>query len=196
MPPLCRPDPHVPPSAEGTPGDLAAAENPSTGRGAGARRGAAGLSGAEEEERRVPGCPPRRREGWERVGLPLRTAAPHCSRRRSRRGRILPGSCGTGRDAVPRGQWGQPGGGPLRPRCWQGQGLSPPGVSPPGVSHTSCAPVLPYSPTPIVPSMAGVSLGRACRSSTCKAGGWLPSGPFTADKIQISLPCVSECPRA
>ena len=48
-------------SAQGTPGDLAGAEDPHshlTGRGAGPRRGAAGLSGAEEGEGWVPGCPP------------------------------------------------------------------------------------------------------------------------------------------
>lgn len=64
--------------------------------------------------------PPRRREGWEGAGLPLRTAAAHCSRRQSSRGRILPGSRSTRRDTVPRGQRGQPGVGRLRPRCWQG----------------------------------------------------------------------------
>lgn len=48
------------------------------------------------------------------------------------------------------------------------------------------------SPAPIFPRTVRVSLGRACRSSTCKAGGWLPSEPFTADKIQFSLPCAAE----
>lgn len=42
-------------------------------------------------------CP---REGWEGAGLPLRTAAAHCSRRQSSRA----SSCGTLGSPVPRRQ--------------------------------------------------------------------------------------------
>lgn len=161
--PSASPTRSSPSSAEGTPGDLADAENAHshlTGRGAGARRGAAGLSGLRWRRRAgCQGVPPAAGRARKGPGSLQRAAAAHCSRRQSSRGRLLPGSCGILRDTVPRGQWGQPGVGPLRPRCWQRQGLCPPGVP-----HASRVPVLPCGQAPIVPRTACVSLGRACRS--------------------------------
>lgn len=153
IPPLPARPAARPRSAKGTPEDSAGAEDPHshlTGRGAVEELPA----GAGRWRRRGPGARlcPRRREGWEGAGLPLRTPAAHCSRRQNSLGRILPGSCGTLRETVPCGQWGQPGVGPLHPRCWQRQGLSPPGVP-----HASCVLVLPCSWAPIDPSMAHVT---------------------------------------
>lgn len=79
---------------------------------------------------------------------------------------ILPGSYGSLRGTVPHRRWAQPGVGPLALAAGRYKACLPLGCVPRLVCGRCCrAPITPVNTT------ARVSLWKACRSSTCKAGG-------------------------